>query len=148
MTNKHHTGNQPHYSENEEYYSQNEQRFSTNQQNNNWVIDQPDPIYQPDLFEPNTRNEQTRQTKHNPTSWNNNFQSQNPITTQSYQSTQTQIEMQLPYYLRQDEITKTQLTKFSQIPNAAEPLQMTMNPYLDEQTSVTSSRYTLSEITL
>ena len=147
MTNKHHTGNQPHYSENEEYYSQNEQRFSTNQQNNNWIIDQPDPIYQPDLFEPNTRNEQTRQTKQNPTSWNNNFQSQNPITTQSYQSTQTQIEMQLPYYLRQDEITKTQLTKFSQIPNAAEPPQP-LNLYLDEQTSVTSSRYTLSEITL
>ena len=37
-------------------------------QNKNWNIDQPDPIYQSDLFEPDTRNEQTRQTRHNPTS--------------------------------------------------------------------------------
>ena len=60
MANKHHTRNQPHYSENEDYYSQNQQRFSTNQQNKNWKIDQSDPIYQPNLFEPHTQNEQTR----------------------------------------------------------------------------------------
>ena len=29
-----------------------------------------------------------------------------------------------------NEITKTQLTNFSKLPNAAESLQMTMNPYL------------------
>ena len=33
-------------------------------------------------------------------------------------------------FLQQREITKTQLTTFSQIPNAAESLQITMNPYL------------------
>ena len=38
-----------------------------------------------------------------------------------------QNEILLPYYLQQHEITKSQLTNFSQIPNAAESLQMTMN---------------------
>ena len=41
-----------------------------------------------------------------------------------------QNEIPLPYYLQQHEITKSQLTKFSQMPNAVESLQMTMNPYL------------------
>ena len=41
-----------------------------------------------------------------------------------------QNEIPLPYYLQQHEITKIQLANFSQIPNAAEPLQMTMYPYL------------------
>ena len=45
----------------------------------------------------------------------------------SYQPNQMQKEIGLPYYL-QHEITKNQLTNFSQIPNAAESLQMTMNP--------------------
>ena len=36
----------------------------------------------------------------------------------------------LPHYSQKHEITKTQLTNFSQIPNAAESIQMTMNPYL------------------
>ena len=39
-------------------------------------------------------------------------------------------EIPLPYYLQQHEINRSQLTNFSQIPNAAESLQMTMNPYL------------------
>ena len=56
-------------------------------------IDQPDLIYQPDIFEPYTKNEETRQTRHNPTSYNNNFQSQNPIKTQTYQSSQMQNEI-------------------------------------------------------
>ena len=68
MTNKHHTRNPPQYSEDQEYYSKNQQRFSTNQQSNNLNIDQPDTFYQPDLFEPYTRNEQIRQTRHNPKS--------------------------------------------------------------------------------
>ena len=38
-----------------------------------------------------------------------------------------QNEIPLPNYLQQHEITKTQITNFSQIPNAAELLQMTMN---------------------
>ena len=45
VTNKHNTRNQPHYSEDEDYNSQNRQRLSTSQHNNNWNIDQPDPIY-------------------------------------------------------------------------------------------------------
>ena len=87
MTNKHHIRNQPHYSEDEEHYHQNQQRFNANQQNNKWNIDQPDPIYQPDLFEAYTRNEQIRQKRYNPTSYNNNIQSQNPVNAQSYQPT-------------------------------------------------------------
>ena len=60
---------------------------------------------------------------------NHNFQEQNPVNTNSYQPTQMQNEIPLPYYL-QHEVTKSQLTKFSQMPHAAESLQMTMNPYL------------------
>ena len=108
-TKKHHIRNQLHCSEDEKYYNQNQQRFNTNQQNNNWNIDQPDTIYQPDLFEPNTPNEQTPQTRHNPTSYNNNFQPQNSGNIQSYQPTQMQNKIQLPNYLQQHEITKTQL---------------------------------------
>ena len=81
ITKKHHIRNQPHYSKDEEYYHQNQQRFITNQQNNNFNIDQPDPFYQQDLFEPYTRNEQ-RQTRHHAMSYNNSFQSQNPVSTQ------------------------------------------------------------------
>ena len=63
MTNKHHIRNQPHYSEDEEYYHQNQRRFNKNQQNNKWNIDQPDPTYQPDLFEPYTRKEKNKHDK-------------------------------------------------------------------------------------
>ena len=129
MTNKHHIRNQPHYSEDEENYNRN-QRFNTKNHQNNWNIDQPDPFYQPDLFKPYTRNEQSRQTRHILTSYTNKFQSQNPVNTESYQPTYMQNEIPLTYYLHQPEKTKTQLTNFSQIPNAAESLQMTMNPYL------------------
>ena len=51
-----------------------------------------------------------------------------------------QNEIPLPYYLQQHEITKNQLTNFSQIPNAAESLQMTMNPYLMGGSSITSNK--------
>ena len=108
--------------------------------NNFWNIDQPDSICQPDLFGPHTRNEQTRQTRHNPTSFNNKFQSQNSINTQSYQTTQMQKEIPLPCYLQQHEITKTQLTIFSQKPNAVESLQMTMNSYLMDGSSIPSNK--------
>ena len=58
------------------------------------------------------------------------IQPQNPMLMHSYQPTQLQNEILLPYYLQQSEITKNQLSNFSQMPNAAESLQMTMNPYL------------------
>ena len=38
--------------------------------------------------------------------------SQNPVSTHSYQPTQMQNEIPLPYYLQQHEITKSQLTNF------------------------------------
>ena len=68
------------------------------------------------------------------------LQSQNPMTMHSYQPTQMKKEMQLPYYLQQHEITKNQLTNFSHIPNAAESLQMTMNPFLMGGSSITSNK--------
>ena len=49
-------------------------------------------------------------------------------------------EIPLPYYLQQHEITKRQLTNFSQMPLAAELLQMTMNPYLMGGLSITSNK--------
>ena len=66
-------------------------------------------------------------------------QPQNP-TIHSYQPTQMQNEIPLPYYLQQHEITKNQLSNFSQMPNAAESLQMTMNPYLMGGSSITSNK--------
>ena len=49
-------------------------------------------------------------------------------------------EIPLPYYLQQHEITKSQLTNFSQMPHAAESLQMSLNPYLMEGSSMTSNK--------
>ena len=51
-----------------------------------------------------------------------------------------QNEIPLPYYLQQHEISKNQLTNFLQIPNAAESIQMTMNPYLMGGSSITSNK--------
>ena len=48
--------------------------------------------------------------------------------------------MPLPYYLQQHELTISQLTSFSQMPHAAESLQMTMNPYLMGGSSITSNK--------
>ena len=42
--------------------------------------------------------------------------------------------------IQQLEITKTQLTNFSQIQNAAESLQMTMNPYIMVGSSIFSNK--------
>ena len=60
--------------------------------------------------------------------------------THSYQPTQMQNEIPLPNYLQQHEITKNQLSNFSQMPNAAESLQMTMNPYLMGGSSIASNK--------
>ena len=127
--NKYHTKNQPHHyaqnyspSDDDEYYNQNHQWFSSNQRPRFYSIDQPD------IFEPYTRNEQIKQPRTNPTPYNNNFQQQNLVNTHSYQTTQMQNEIPLPYYLQQHEKTKNHLTNFSQMPHAAESLQLTMNP--------------------
>ena len=49
-------------------------------------------------------------------------------------------QIPLPYYLKQHEITKIQFTIFSQIPNTAESLQMTMNSYLMGGSSISSTK--------
>ena len=49
-------------------------------------------------------------------------------------------EIPLLYYLQQHEITKSQLTNFSQLPHTAESVQMTMNPYLMGGSSITSNK--------
>ena len=48
------------------------------------------------------------------------IQPQNPMSMHSFQPTQMQNEIPLPCYLQQHEITKNQLSNFSQMPNAAE----------------------------
>ena len=68
------------------------------------------------------------------------IQQQNPMIANSYQPAQMQNEIPLPYYLQQHEITRNQLSNFSQMPNAAESLQMTMNPYLMGGSSITSNK--------
>ena len=47
-------------------------------------------------------------------------------------------EIPLPYFLQQHEITKSQLTNLSQMPNAAESPQMTMSLYLMDGSSISS----------
>ena len=68
------------------------------------------------------------------------IQPQNPMSMNCYQPTQMQNEIPLPCYLQQHEITKNQLSNFSQMPNVAESLQMTMNPYLMGISSITSNK--------
>ena len=81
-----------------------------------------------------------RQPRSNYEPQKNIFYSENPANTDYYQPTQLQNEIPLPYYLQQHEITKNQLTNFSQMPNTAESLQMTMNPYLMGGSSITSNK--------
>ena len=125
-----------------------------------------DDYLQPDIFAPYTqeyRSQRPRQPQsykrifpQNPTDIQNKqpihmqnsintqsfqpMQPQNPMTMHSYQPIQMQNEIPLPYYLQQHEITKNQLTNFSQIPNAAESLQMTMNLYLMGGSSLLSNK--------
>ena len=96
-------------------------------------------IFSPHLTD--TQNQQPIQMQ-NPTNTQSfqPIQPQNPMITHSYQPTQMQSETQLPYYLQQHEITKNQLSNFSQMPNTAESLQMTMNPYLMVGSSITSNK--------
>ena len=55
------------------------------------------------ILEPYTRDEQIGQPRNNPTPYNNIFQQENPVYTQSYQPTQMHNEIPLPYYLQQHE---------------------------------------------
>ena len=96
------------------------------------------------IFSPNPTDTRNQQPIHMPNPTNTQsfqpIQPQNPMTMHSYQPTQMQNEIPLPYYLQQHEITKNQLSNFSQMPNAAESLQMTMNPYLMGGSSITSNK--------
>ena len=50
-------------------------------------------------------------------------------------------EIPLPYYLQQHELSKSQLTKFSQMPHAAKSLQsMSMSPYLMSGSSIITNK--------
>ena len=124
-----------------------------------------DDYLQPDIFAPYTQEYRTQGSRRphtfkffspNPTDTRNQqpfhipnptkaqslqpIQPQNPMTMHSYQPTQMQNEIPLPYYLQQHEITKNQPSNFSQMPNAAESLQMTMKPYFMGGSSITSDK--------
>ena len=62
------------------------------------------------------------------------------IKTHSYQSNPTQIEISLPYYLQQYKVAKTPLPSFTQIPNTAELLRMTLKPYFMAGSSITPNK--------
>ena len=51
-----------------------------------------------------------------------------------------QNQIPLPFCLQQPESKKTQGSKSSHIPNAAESLQTTMNPYLMGGSSISSNK--------
>ena len=155
------------HSENYPFFQQNKNKQQTPYYTN-YLSSDDDDYYQPKIFAPYTQDYRTQRPRQsqpsqnikiypqNPTDIQNQqpmhipnsintqsfqpIQSQNPLTMHSYQPTQMQNEIPLPYYLQQHEITKNQLTNFSQIPNAAESLQMTMNPYLMGGSSITSNK--------
>ena len=134
----------------------------------NYLSSDDDANHQPDIFAPYTQEYRTQRQRQsqpsqnlkiypqNPTDMQNQqpmhiqnpinaqsfqpIQPQNTMTMHSYQPTQMQNEIPLPYYLQQQEITKNQLATFSQLPNAAESLQMTMNPFLIGGSSITSNK--------
>ena len=152
------------YSEN---YPQNKNKQHT-PYNTNYLSSDEDDFQQPDIFAPYTKEYRTQRPRQsqpsqnmkvypqNPTDIQNpqqmhiqnpfNTQSfqpiqpQNPMLMHSYQPTQMQNEIQLPYYLQQHEITKNRLSNFSQMPNAAESLQMTIKPYLMGGSSITLNK--------
>ena len=116
------------------YFSSDHQHFYQNQRPHSYHKNQPD------IFKPYTQEQLMRQPRPSLKSQYKNFQSQNPASTHSYQPTHTQNEIPLLYYLQQHEITKSQLTNFSQMTNAHESLQMTMNLYLMGGSSITSNK--------
>ena len=60
--------------------------------------------------------------------------------TQGYQPYSMRNEIPLPYFLRQHEVFKNQLTDCTQIPNTAESFQMTIVLYLMAESTITSSK--------
>ena len=155
------------HSENYPFFQQNRNKKQTPYYTN-YLSSDDDDYFQPNFFAPNTQEyctQRPRKTQssqymkifpQNPTDIQNQqpiqipnsinthsfqpIQPQNPMTIHSYQPNQMKNEISSPYYLQQHEITKNQLTNFSQIPNAAESLQMTMNPYLMGGSSITSNK--------
>ena len=152
-------------SENYPFFQQNKNRKQTPHHMD--YLSSDDDYLQPDIFAPYTQEYHTQkprrpqykktfpenplilqnqQPPQMPNSYNTQsfqpIQSQNPMTMHSYQPNQMQNEIPFPHYLQQHEITKNQLTNFSQIANAAESLQMTMNPYLMGGSSITSNKTT------
>ena len=151
-------------SENYPFFQQNKNKKQTSYQMD--YLSSDDDFLQPDIFAPNTQEyrrqgiQKTRANYRNlspqpidaqhqqPIQQQNPIntqsfqpiQQQNPMTAHSYQASQMQNEIPLPYYLQQHEITRNQLSNFSQMPNAAESLQMTMNPYLMGGSSITSNK--------
>ena len=134
------------HSENYPFFQQNKNKKHAPHQTE--YLSSDDDYLQPDIFAPYTQ-EYRGQGMQKPYTHHRNFsphqidthnqqpiQMQNPINTQSfqpiqpqnqmithsYQPTQMQNEIPLPYYLQQHEITKNQLSNFSQMPNAAESL--------------------------
>ena len=67
-------------------------------------------VNQPDIFDRYTQEQQMRQPRLNLASQNRNFYSQYPVNIDSFQPTQMQNEIPLPYYSQQHEISKSQLS--------------------------------------
>ena len=150
-------------SENYPFFQQNKNKKQTSYQMD--YLSSDDDFLQPDIFTPYNQ-EYRGQRIQKPHTYHRNFspqpidtqiqqpiqqqnpnnksfqpiQQQNPMIANSYQPAQMQNEIPLPYYLQQHEITRNQLSNFSQMPNAAESLQMTMNPYLMGGSSITSNK--------
>ena len=159
------------YTKNYPFFQQNKNNQHTPFNTNSLSSDEDD-YHQPDIFAPFTKEYRTQRPRQpqpsrnmkiypqNPTDVQHpqqlhiqnpfniqSFQSiqpQNPMSMHSYEPTQMQNEIPLPYYLQQHEITKNQISNFSQMPNAAESLQMTMNPYLMGGSSITSNKPLMS----
>ena len=129
----HHYAQNYFLSDDDEYYIQNHKRFSTNQRARSYSIDQPD------FFEACRQNEHIGHPRTNPTPYNRNY-NRRLINTHLYQPNHMHNEIPLPCYLQQHEITKSQSNFFSQMPQAAESLQMAMNPYLMGGSSITSNK--------
>ena len=137
-------------SENYQFFQQNKNKKQTPYQMD--YLSSDDDFLQPDIFAPYNQEYRGQgiQKPHSnhrifspqpiDTQNQQTIQQQNPMIAHSYQPTQMQNEIPLPYYLQQHEITRNQLSNFSQMPNAAESLQMTMNPYLMGGSSITSNK--------
>ena len=156
------------HSENYPFLQQNRNKQQTPYHTSNCLSSDDDDYYQPDIFAPYTKEYCTQNPRKNQVSQNTKchsqnlankqsyqpmniqnlpsiqsyqpIQSQNPAISLCYHPAQRQNEIPLPYYIQQHEITQNQLTNFSQMSNAAESLQMTINPHLMGGSSITSNK--------